>query len=61
MTIKITRAQSDTIRAINRGMNTSPPLDKRVLDALISHGYAREVLTPHRHYELTEEGAKFCR
>lgn len=61
MTIKISRAQADTIRAIDRGLNTSPPLDKRVIDALINHGYAREVLEPHRHYQLTEEGQKFCR
>ena len=61
MTIKISRPQADTFRAIKRGLNTCPPLQHAVVEVLVRKSYLREIsIDGKKHYEITEEGSRFC-
>lgn len=64
MTVKLTRPQADTLRAIKNGMNKVPPLRRDVVDAMVRAGYLREEKLPglrQSTVEITEAGKAFLR
>lgn len=61
MSVRISRPQADTLRAVKNGMNTVPPLKRDVVAALVRTGRLIEITKDGRTvYELTEEGRRFC-